>query len=539
MTTQGLKFAPVVRVSSESQEAKGDSINYQKQQIKDAVGMLQGTIPESCWNYTGQEHSTPQSEREKLNQLLKDSATGLFDAVICTNVTRWSRDNLKSKQGLEILRNNSIRFFVGSMEIDLYDPSHVYMVSSQVETGEFTAMLNARNSVNSRIIKAKQGYWTRGHPPTARKKDETGKLVIIPEYKRRIEQGANLFLNGHSLMETCRIIGMDVAQLRKTFLYDSGDTMIQKFESKRFNISEEITTKVPRLLEDNVIDAIKKRLEHNKTIYHGNKGKNKYLLSSMILCGHCNEPLSGVTYSGKQYYKRFKKACHTFVSIRADLIEEAVMLQLFATLGDLPKIKEAMKNAQPDIAERTQLENDLENNNQELMKIKKAKNNWLKMIDTADDIKDILFDELKEKLPKFREREAAIKLNNVDIQSRLSKIPSSEAISMKSKLIQRTMEDVFQSPEHLQEMSFDDKRKMLQMMFEGRDSDGKRHGVYLYKDDTNKKQPWYFEIRGNFVTDTGRLPMSLWEKQGIMGYHGDCPDDYDPLKPAELNCSST
>jgi len=532
MTTQGLRFAPVVRVSTESQDAKGDSINYQKQQIKSYVDNLQGTIPESCWKYTGQEHSTPQSEREKLDQLLKDSAKGIFDAVICTNITRWGRDNLKSKQGLEILRNNSIRFFVGSMEIDLYNPSHLYMVGSQVESGEFTAMLNAINSVNSRINKAKQGYWTRGKAPTGRKKDKDGKLVIIPEVKRKIEQAANILLNGHSLTKACKIVGMHVAQLKRTFLYDSGDTMVQKFTSKRFNIYEEIPTKVPRLLPDDIIHTIRKRLKHNMTIFHDKRGENKYLLASMILCGHCEHPLSGATYSGKQYYKKFRKACDEFPSIRADLIDEAVMLQLFATKGDLPKIKEAVKNAQPDIGERTQLETNLEDNNRTLAEVKKAKNNLMKLLEGSDEVSKELIHDINERMAEHRKRETAIKPIIADIEAKLSKIPTSAAISMKSKMAQRIMGDVFKSPEHLQEMSFDAKRRMLQLMFEGRDTDGKRHGVYVYRRD-DKKQPWYFEIRGKFVTD-GRLPMPLWEKQGIMGYLGDCPDDYDPLKPAEL-----
>ena len=71
-----------------------------------------GRIPESCWKYSGQEHATPDQERAKMDMLLLDSGKDIFDAVIVADTSRWSRDNLKSKQGLKVLKANGIRFFV-------------------------------------------------------------------------------------------------------------------------------------------------------------------------------------------------------------------------------------------------------------------------------------------------------------------------------------------------------------------------------------------------------------------------------------------
>jgi DNA invertase Pin-like site-specific DNA recombinase len=98
-----LKFAPIIRVSTEKQADKGESLKTQKSQIEKFVSIHDGIIPDYCWQYSGQEHATPNKERLKLNKLLKDSTKEIFDAVIVCDTSRWSRDNGKSKDGLQTL----------------------------------------------------------------------------------------------------------------------------------------------------------------------------------------------------------------------------------------------------------------------------------------------------------------------------------------------------------------------------------------------------------------------------------------------------
>ena len=102
--TQKIRFAPLVRVSTEAQEKRGESLKTQKKQIEQSVELMEGVIPDSCWKYAGQEHATPDQERKIFDKLLEDSSKGKFDAVIVCDASRWSRDNLKSKEGLNILR---------------------------------------------------------------------------------------------------------------------------------------------------------------------------------------------------------------------------------------------------------------------------------------------------------------------------------------------------------------------------------------------------------------------------------------------------
>lgn len=94
-----LRFAALIRVSTEKQAKRGESLKTQQTQIEQAVESLSGRITRT---YSGQEHATPDQERELLEQLLSDAerTDRPFDAVIVADPSRWSRDNAKNEEGL-------------------------------------------------------------------------------------------------------------------------------------------------------------------------------------------------------------------------------------------------------------------------------------------------------------------------------------------------------------------------------------------------------------------------------------------------------
>ena len=64
--TKGLRFCPIVRVSTEKQERKGRSLKTQKTEIKHYVKILEGNINPDCWKYSCQEHAMGIEERENI-----------------------------------------------------------------------------------------------------------------------------------------------------------------------------------------------------------------------------------------------------------------------------------------------------------------------------------------------------------------------------------------------------------------------------------------------------------------------------------------
>jgi len=489
----GLCFAPLIRVSTEKQERKGESLATQRKQLEAAIKSLNGTVYK--W-YAGQEHATPDHERKIFDELMVDALAGKFDAVMVADISRWSRDNQKSKKYLSILKEKEIQFYWLGRHMDLNLPFNNLMIGMGTEINEFFAAEQGYKSIINKVERAKKGYPSCGQIPYGRTFDKESKTWGIDKEKQNILiDAAKRYLNGEGLRTIAAFYKMNLPNLHKLLKKISGDTWKVHFTSKDFGIDEHIIIKVPRLLPQDVIDKIEKRSESNKTFTHGQL-KNKYLLSRMIFCDECGHPLSGTpSHNGNLYYRHSKDwGCKNFNSIPTDIIESAVMEDIFHMLGDLPRIEQAAKAAIPDLKELNELRLEITQAEKERLQIKKKKDRLLDLAENGT-LHDTDFN-LKERMDKHRERETLLRLKIEIGMSKLAKIPSKENITRRSGILLRLKQDFLKLKKHFdEEMTFDDKRKLLQYAFDGKDANGKRCGVYIRKADNGR---WIYEINGLF-----------------------------------------
>ena len=165
MGENNLIFAPLIRVSTEKQERKGESLKTQQNQLEQTIHSLNGKVYK--W-YSGQEHATPDNERKILEQLIGDAKEHKFNAIMVADISRWSRDNKKSKEYLEILKKNQIEFYWLGRHMDLNVPFNNLMLGMGTEINEFFAAEQAYKSIINRIARAKQDIPVAGKLPYGR-----------------------------------------------------------------------------------------------------------------------------------------------------------------------------------------------------------------------------------------------------------------------------------------------------------------------------------------------------------------------------------
>lgn len=68
-------------------------------------------------------------------------------------------------------------------------------------------------------------------------------------------------------------------------------------------------------------------------------------------------------------------------------------------------------------------------------------------------------------------------------------------------------------------MTFQEKRKLFEKAFAGKDTEGKRLGIYARKSE-NSDRPMTFTIKGVLGEIEGMLPLSRLELEEIMGPEG-------------------
>ncbi len=506
-----LRFAPLIRVSTESQEQQGESLNVQKSQIIDAVRNLGGEVPKHCWKYSGQEHASPEFERKMFNQLLEDSGKGLFDAVIVFDTSRWSRDNLNSKKGLEILKRNGIKFFTLNTEYDLYSPQATLFIGMSTEMNEFFALEQSRKSILSRIAKAKRGVPASGALPYGRtfdKKKEQWDIIV--EKQEQIKWACESYLSGTTMLVVAEALGVHVTTLWDIMKNKCGDTWECKFQNKRVGIEETVQIKIPRLLPQATIDAIHQRCEANKTYTHG-QIKNRYLLGRVVFCSHCGRALSGVKHNKCQltYYShswRRNYNCPGPKSVRADYLDKAVFIQLLNLSTDLATVQKAHTDTMPSPQQRVKIEKSLSMLKSKLTNTQKKKRKIIDLI--ADDF--LSTDDAKQNLGELKTQEQALKKAIIETKTALDKIPNPETIKLKSKFVQNVLKALTKNMRategNYKKTSWEDKRELVQTIFSGHTANGKRAGVYIKKCDDGLIE---YELLGDLLNDAvcGIIPM--------------------------------
>lgn len=514
-----LRFAPIIRVSTEQQEKQGESLLIQKAQIMQYVNSMHGVIPESCWQYSGQEHATPDQERKKLDRLLADSGKGIFDAVICADPSRWSRDNQKSKEGLNILRTNSIRFFVGTTEYDLFDPTQNLFLGMSAEIGEYQAHIQSLKSINSRVARCQRGVPATGYLPYGRTFNKVTETWGLDPIKHKlIQQAAKRYINGEGFGSIAPTIKMSPSQLWKILSERSGPEWTVRLRNKKGNVDETITMTIPALLDEDTINAIHERARINITYKKGNR-KYEYLLCGFIFCSRCGLAMDGYNNSnGKRYHRHSRHGAKCFHNhIPATELENNVLIGLIQTFGDPERIERAIQRATPDLSRRSELDTEHTELTRELHTVISQKDNIVEAVMNGL----LKQDEVRTKMDKLRTSEEAINARLQKIQSELISIPDLKQVKRSSLLASKVIADATRNnPQLIFKKSYEWKRKLIEKAFSGVNNTGQRLGVYVdYVGDH-----FTFEIRGAFDSTVSSFPMT--DDQLMDAFHID-PDNQD------------
>jgi site-specific DNA recombinase len=517
-----LRFAPLIRVSTERQEKQGESLNTQKKQLESAIESLGGTVYK--W-YEGQEHGTPDYERRILEQLMRDAEAGKFDAVMVCDVSRWSRDNGKSKDYLNVFRKKGIKFYIITMEIDLFKPELNFILGMGVEVGEFFASQQRYKSILSRIERAKQGKLSAcGRVPYGRiYNKETGEWTLDEAKAKKIREIAKQYLKGGSFRELGRQFGINTQYLWEIFNRRCGDTWYQHFKDDRFNIDERIPIKVPPLLPDSIIEKIKAKCQERKVWDRNSPNKYQYLFAHIIYDEETCYTLSGMMSRGNQHYRPWGKVKARYM-INAKVIQKAVLDALFEALGNNKILKNAVYDGHPlgKVAEELQdRKADCE---------KQLRNVDIKMAGIGNTITNYEGDDFDRFCMSFKPRiaqlEKAAKELEAEIQSideKLFSLPTVEEINskrewMKAQLTERIKESYFASGNAFDDLPFEDKRKLILLIFGGKDANGKRYGIYVKPLNFGRPKKYKF-------TAYGRLGNVHGWVEGITGQYSSEADD--------------
>lgn len=524
-----LRFAALIRVSTDKQAKKGESLRTQDKQITRSVESMEGEI---VLRYSGQEHGTAGYERKLLDQLLIEAKRNPkpFDAVIVADPSRWTRDNVKNEIGLDTLRDHGIKFYVLGMEFILTDPLHRFMLSNQAGMNKLNAQIQKQKSLLNRIERAKRGLPTCGKLPFGRTFDTTTeKWGIVADKQAMILDVAKRYLAGERMSDLADEYGVNHSALHKILTKRSGPIWVQSFDCDELNIHQSVMIQIPPLLDAKTIQAILKKAKANKTYEHG-QAKHEYLLTGFLFCQHCGYALSGTpNYSGKLYYrhsnaKKLKNICpHPAYSLPTVSIDEIILRHLFDCFGNPKAFQEAIDKAIPNREKSAEHRDQLQRLQDSLEKLRAGRDRILNQLE-----KDTISEEdAADKLTEMKQREIRHAEQIQRLATALEHVPTPESVFTFTEKVAGKVRKYVNPVQmailtHIQRefraMTFEDKRALLKAVFNGETVDGKPMGVYVNVkagEEQRRRKRWDFRIQGQLceiASDTD------WTTEQIADY---------------------
>jgi hypothetical protein len=444
--------------------------------------------------------------------------------VIVTNADRWSRGNQKATQGLEVFKAAGIRFFVGVSEYVLTNPEHVLFLDMSSAIGKFTANNQNRKSILNRIHRARRGIPTCGELPYGRTYDDAKGWGLDTEKQRLVEHMAKKYLRGTGMLSLAREHGWCVATVLKVLTKRAGSIWVQNFHSEPLNIHESVPTPVPPLLSEETIKAIKQQAEDNKKF---RKTIHQWLLAKYVNCAKCGRALFGVRSPGRKHMRYYRhrltgKKCMT-PWIFADDLEDSVFRQLFSCFGNPVAVQKAIDAAIPNRARMEELRGRQHQLAQLVQKIGNARERILGLI-SKDSITD---EEAERQLAKLRQQEDAHKDELAGIIAELEHVPDTKtakqvgvwvAGEFKRRIGAKMWAKQLDLNTRIDQMTWEQRRELLELVFDGRGPDGKRFGVYVTPSDG--RRVWEYDVLGNLIKLSSRTDEKPDDFAGVVDGSG-------------------
>lgn len=328
-----------------------ESIDAQFRAIEDYCNRNDITL---IHKYKDEGISGTSDERPEFQSMIDASDTHAFDFVVVHKLDRFSRSKYDSAIYKRRLKENGVR--VLSVLENLDDSPESLILESVLEgMSEYYSRNLSREVKKGMAENAYKGKFNGGTPPLGLDINNDGDYVINEWEARAIKIIFEMYASGHSYVSIIKKLNDDGYKTKKgrpfgknsiyeilrnekyigNYVYrrENYDGFGKKRNSHAVRDREDMIIlegKIPPIISKELWETVQMRREENKYIGGGFKAKRTYILSGILVCGCCDEKMSGCmrrsSNGRKHYYYRCTSNTRTEYcsSVNADKIEAAV-----------------------------------------------------------------------------------------------------------------------------------------------------------------------------------------------------------------------
>ena len=366
---------------------------------------------------------TQTATRDSYNQMLQDSALGLFSKVIVFMFDRFSR-NTRDFLNAEYLLNQRGVELLSATEPNIPGPYGRQMKIMYVAYAEAFVNTLVEHTEAGLYLNAAQGRYNGGKVPLGYRVVECGtgkKLVIDPAGAETILFIFEQYAQGKSYADLVELLEQRGARTQKGehFVVGSFNSLLKN----RIYIGEysygkgtakEVIMQMPelRIVSDETFTKVQQRMSENKALAGRKNSGTSYILSGVLKCRKCGAnmyisssnkrkngkvyPYSGYTCSTNKR-RRNQNRCTLKGGVRRDYLERVVIDQIIrrlfgaASLHDVTDRlnKYILSQAKESDRELKRMSKELKKSKADLSRLKNLKADRKEGLDWSDHVKAV------------------------------------------------------------------------------------------------------------------------------------------------------
>lgn len=307
-------------------------------------------------------------KRLHFQQMISDSDKKPWEYVVVWKLDRFARNRTDSALFKFRLRKNGVRVMSATESIS-EKPEGIILEAVLEGMAEFYSADLSQKITRGMRESALKCHSIGGHVPLGYK-IEDHRLVIDPSTAHIVQEAFQLYANGETVAEICRIFNAKGYRTAKGVEFNR-NSFKSMFRNERYIGTYrykdiKIEGGVPAIIDKELFDTVRRRLSVNAEAPARGKAKVDYLLAGKLFCGHCGGSMNGESGTSKTgaihnyyacYSRKRKHSCDK-KPLRKEWIEQVVAQDAIALMTDevIEELADmAMAQTDQDLKENTRI----------------------------------------------------------------------------------------------------------------------------------------------------------------------------------------
>lgn len=307
-------------------------------------------------------------KRIHFQEMIRDSEKKPWKYVVVWKLDRFARNRTDSALFKFRLRKNGVRV-ISATEAISEKPEGIILEAVLEGMAEFYSADLSQKITRGMRESALKCHSIGGHVPLGYK-IEDHKLVVDPNTAHIVQEAFQLYANGETVAEICRMFNTKGYRTAKGAEFNR-NSFKSMFRNERYigvytYRDIRIEGGVPAIIDKELFETVSHRLSVNAEAPARGKAKVDYLLAGKLFCGHCGGSMNGESGTSKtgaihNYYTCYSRKRHHSCDkrpLKKEWIEQIVAQDAMELMTDevIEELADmAMAQTDQDLKENTRI----------------------------------------------------------------------------------------------------------------------------------------------------------------------------------------